>query len=83
MIGHNRFVISWSVLTVKFSDEGWLFTNPLIISDTQVVDWINQSFPNATDSVKKNIEAYYPSPIQALSRYSTEFGRVENIIAGT
>lgn len=69
-------------LHVNVSDEGWLFTDPLLISNNQVTDWINQNFPNATDAIKQKIEAYYPRPFEALSRYDTEFHRVENIIAG-
>ena len=64
------------------SDEGLIFTNPATVTDLQVVDWLHQNFPNASNTVISEIENLYPLPIFALGRYLTEFDREKNIIAG-
>lgn len=64
------------------SDEGLIFTDPTILTDLQVVDWLHDNFPNASDTVISEIESLYPLPVSSLGRYITEFDRVKNIIAG-
>jgi hypothetical protein len=64
------------------SDEGLIFTDPTILTDLQVVDWLHDNFPNASDTVISEMESLYPLPASALGRYITEFDRVKNIITG-
>ena len=57
------------------SDESLIFTNPATLTNLQVVDWLHDNFPNASDTVILR-------DIFALGRYLTEFDSVKNIIAG-
>ena len=67
---------------INHSGEGLIFTDPTILTDSQVSDWESQTFPDASSAVMGEINQYYPPPWDAWGRYVTNFGRVEQIIAG-
>ena len=74
----GRYLLSQT----HYSDEGLIFTDPTLLLDSQVSSWESQNFPDASTSVLSEINKYYPPPLEAMSRYMTDFDRVEELIAG-
>lgn len=61
------------------SNEGYLFTDPAIITNSQADNLIKKNFPNATSSTLAMIGSLYPAP-GLLSRYPSTFERVSGLI---
>jgi len=74
---------SLPISVTDLSDEGLLFTDPALITDALVNQWISQIFPYASGTVLSQIQSEYPTPMSAMNRYLTEFGRVDQLISGT
>jgi hypothetical protein len=64
------------------SDEGLIFTDPNILLDSQVTQWLHENFPDANNVTYSEIVSYYPIPLLSSGRYLTEFDRLEQLISG-
>jgi hypothetical protein len=64
------------------SNEGFIFTNPMILTNGQAKGWVADNFPYASAAFNNALTKLYPIPLFSSGRYLTEFGRIENMIAG-
>src|ERR1700733_702458 len=69
------------VVKADYSDEGFLFVNDSIITDSEFNQWLSLSFPYANNGVISQIkDFFYPPPPN--SRYLTNPGRINSLISG-
>jgi len=69
------------VVKADYSDEGFLFVNDSIITDSEFNRWLSLSFPYANNGVISQIkDFFYPPPPN--SRYLTNPGRINSLISG-
>lgn len=68
-----------TVLLGHMSNEGILFTDPMIIFNSQVDTLLKSNFPQATTKILNDIESQYPDP-GLFSTFFTNFDRVSTLI---